>query len=100
MKILITGSAGFIGFFLAKALLAQGDSVVGIDNLNDYYDPVLKRSRLQDLEQFVQVQQASQRYTFIQMDMADRVGMVQLFEDHAFDAVVNLGAQAGGAVFD
>lgn len=46
------------------------------------------------------MQQASQRYTFIQMDMADRVGMVQLFEDHAFDAVVNLGAQAGGAVFD
>ena len=95
MKILITGSAGFIGFFLAKALLARGDSVVGIDNLNDYYDPVLKRARLQGLEQFAQAQQASQRYTFIQMDMADRAGMAQLFERHAFDAVVNLGAQAG-----
>ncbi|SKA89552.1 UDP-glucuronate 4-epimerase [Thiothrix eikelboomii] len=95
MKVLITGSAGFIGFFLAKALLARGDSVVGIDNLNDYYDPALKRARLQDLEQFVQAQQASQRYTFIPLDMADRAGMAQLFERHAFDAVVNLGAQAG-----
>lgn len=95
MKVLITGSAGFIGFFLAKALLARGDSVVGIDNLNDYYDPALKRARLQDLEQFAQAQQASQRYTFIPMDMADRAGMAQLFERHAFDAVVNLGAQAG-----
>lgn len=95
MKVLITGSAGFIGFFLAKALLARGDSVVGIDNLNDYYDPALKRARLQGLEQFAQAQQASQRYTFTRMDMADRVGMAQLFERHAFDAVVNLGAQAG-----
>lgn len=95
MKVLITGSAGFIGFFLAKALLARGDSVVGIDNLNDYYDPALKQARLQDLEQFAQVQQASQRYAFIPMDMADRAGMAQLFERHAFDAVVNLGAQAG-----
>ena len=95
MKVLITGSAGFIGFFLAKALLARGDSVVGIDNLNDYYDPALKRARLQDLEQFAQAQQASQRYAFIPLDMADRVGMAQLFERHAFDAVVNLGAQAG-----
>ncbi|WP_308872843.1 NAD-dependent epimerase [Thiothrix subterranea] len=95
MKVLITGSAGFIGFFLAKALLARGDSVVGIDNLNDYYDPALKRARLQDLEQFAQAQQASQRYAFIPLDMADRAGMAQLFERHAFDAVVNLGAQAG-----
>lgn len=95
MKILITGSAGFIGFFLAKALLARGDSVVGIDNLNDYYDPALKRARLQDLEQFAEQQQTSQRYAFIQMDMADRAGMAQLFERHVFDAVVNLGAQAG-----
>ena len=95
MKVLVTGSAGFIGFFLAKALLARGDSVVGIDNLNDYYDPALKRARLQDLEQFAQAQQASQRYAFIPLDMADRVGMAQLFERHAFDAVVNLGAQAG-----
>lgn len=75
MKVLITGSAGFIGFFLAKALLARGDSVVGIDNLNDYYDPALKRVRLQDLEQFAEKQQASQRYTFIPMDMVDRACM-------------------------
>lgn len=95
MKVLITGSAGFIGFFLAKALLARGDSVVGIDNLNDYYDPALKQARLQDLEQFAQAQQASQRYAFIPLDMADRAGMAQLFHEYAFDAVVNLGAQAG-----
>ena len=96
MNVLITGSAGFIGFFLAKALLARGDSVVGIDNLNDYYDPALKRARLQDLEQFAQAQQASQRYTLIPMDMADRVGMAQLFERHAFDAVVIWGRRRAG----
>lgn len=95
MKVLITGSAGFIGFFLAKALLARGDSIVGIDNLNDYYDPQLKRDRLQNLLAFAKAQQALERYTFIQMDMADRVGMAKLFQEYPFDAVVNLGAQAG-----
>ena len=95
MKVLVTGSAGFIGFFLTKALLARGDEVVGIDNLNDYYDPELKRARLKNLQQFAQAQHASQYYTFIQMDIANREGMAQLFHEYAFDAVVNLGAQAG-----
>ncbi len=95
MKVLITGSAGFIGFFLAKALLARGETVVGIDNLNDYYDPQLKRDRLANLDNFVKEHKAVSRYTFIKMDMADRDLMAQLFQEYAFDVVVNLGAQAG-----
>jgi UDP-glucuronate 4-epimerase len=95
MKVLITGSAGFIGFFLAQALLANGDEVVGIDNLNDYYDPALKRARLAELGRFVQAHRAEGCYTFVLLDMADREGMAQLFHEHGFDMVVNLGAQAG-----
>lgn len=95
MKVLITGSAGFIGFSLARALLSRGDSVVGIDNLNDYYDPQLKHDRLKNLTDFVQANQATKRYSFIQMDMADRSGMARLFNEHTFEAVINMGAQAG-----
>ena len=95
MHILITGGAGFIGFHLAKVLLARGDSVVGIDNLNDYYDPQLKRDRLENLEAFAQERNVSQNFRFIQLDLADREGMAQLFADNNFDVVVNLGAQAG-----
>lgn len=95
MSILITGSAGFIGFSLAKALLTRGETVVGIDNLNDYYDPQLKLDRLQNLKEFVEENQATSRYTFIKLDMADRDGMSRLFQEYTFDVVVNLGAQAG-----
>ncbi|OQX06975.1 MAG: protein CapI [Thiothrix lacustris] len=95
MKVLITGSAGFIGFFLAQALLARGDEVVGIDNLNDYYDPALKQARLAELSRFAQAHDALGRYTFVRLDMADREGMAHLFREHGFDMVVNLGAQAG-----
>ncbi|MGD9297594.1 MAG: NAD-dependent epimerase [Chromatiales bacterium] len=95
MHILITGGAGFIGFHLAKVLLARGDSVVGIDNLNDYYDPQLKRDRLENLKSFAQEQNVGQNLRFIQLDLADRKGMAQLFADNNFDVVVNLGAQAG-----
>ena len=87
-KILITGGAGFIGFFLSQKLLANGLEVVGIDNLNDYYDPALKQARLDQLR-------AEPQYSFINLDLADRTGMERLFAEQQFDAVVNLAAQAG-----
>ncbi len=86
-KILVTGAAGFIGSFLSGKLLGQGWEVVGIDNLNAYYDPDLKRARLQWLN--------LTRFTFLELDLADRQGMEQLFATHRFEAVVNLAAQAG-----
>jgi len=86
-KILVTGAAGFIGSFLSKKLLGQGCEVVGIDNLNDYYDPGLKRARLQWLNH--------PGFNFVELDLADRDGMAQLFAAHRFDAAVNLAAQAG-----
>lgn len=88
-KILVTGAAGFIGFCLAKRLLDDGiKAVVGVDNVNDYYDVNLKHSRLKILE-------AYPSFKFIKMDIADREGMKALFSDHSFDIVVNLAAQAG-----
>lgn len=87
-KILITGAAGFIGFHLGKRLLAEGRTVVGLDNLNDYYDPGLKRDRLAQLQQF-------SGFVHADLDLADRSAMPQLFEENNFDAVVNLAAQAG-----
>jgi len=87
-NILVTGAAGFIGFFLAKKLLAAGINVVGIDNLNDYYDPALKQARLDQLA-------PSDGFKFIKIDLADRQAMEDLFTGNQFDAVVNLAAQAG-----
>lgn len=86
-KILVTGAAGFIGFHLVQRLLQQGDQVVGIDNLNDYYDPQLKIDRLKEIE--------NSSFTFIKLDIADQLGMTELFGQQRFDAVVNLAAQAG-----
>ncbi len=88
MKILITGVAGFIGSQLAKKILNHDINVVGIDNLNDYYDVNLKKSRLQQLE-------ANSNFQFIKLDLADRKGMAELFNRHKFNQVVNLAAQAG-----
>lgn len=88
MKILVTGAAGFIGFHLSKRLLSRGDEVVGIDNLNDYYDVNLKLSRIKLIE-------TDDKFTFIKMDIADREAMEKLFAEHRFDRVVNLAAQAG-----
>ena len=88
MKILVTGVAGFIGMFVALRLLARGDRVVGIDNLNDYYDPALKADRLARLH-------GSTAFTFHKLDLADRDGMAALFAREHFDGVVHLGAQAG-----
>ncbi|HED17734.1 MAG TPA: NAD-dependent epimerase [Gammaproteobacteria bacterium] len=88
MKILVTGAAGFIGMHLSERLLERGDEVVGIDNLNDYYDVQLKYDRLKKLEGY-------DRFTFIKMEIADRDAMQTLFEEQAFDRVMNLAAQAG-----
>jgi UDP-glucuronate 4-epimerase len=88
MKTLITGTAGFIGHFLALRLLARGDTVVGVDNMNNYYDVTLKEARLAKLTPHA-------NFTFIKADIADRTAMTSLFTDHKFDVVVNLAAQAG-----
>ena len=88
MKVLVTGAAGFIGFHTSSRLLDRGDEVVGLDNLNDYYDVNLKLSRLALIEK-------KPGFTFSKIDLADRAAMEQLFEDNHFDAVINLAAQAG-----
>ncbi|MCY3810897.1 MAG: NAD-dependent epimerase [Gammaproteobacteria bacterium] len=88
MKVLVTGTAGFIGSFVAQALLARGDEVVGVDNLNDYYDPELKRARLRRLE-------AEARFRFEKADLADRRATQRLFEEAAAPRIVHLAAQAG-----
>ena len=86
--ILVTGAAGFIGFHLARRLLGDGHQVVGIDNLNDYYDPQLKRDRLAQIED-------EPGFTFEKLDLADRDATADLFTQHDFDRVVHLAAQAG-----
>jgi UDP-glucuronate 4-epimerase len=88
MKVLVTGAAGFIGFHTAAALLARGDEVVGLDNLNEYYDVNLKRARLAVLKQ-------QPAFRFVKRDLADRLGMAELFAHEKFERVVHLGAQAG-----
>ncbi len=88
MKILVTGVAGFIGMSVAKALLKRGDEVVGIDNLNDYYEVKLKHDRLKLIEGY-------DGFTFIKMDIADRDAMKTLFEQQKFQRVFNSAAQAG-----
>jgi UDP-glucuronate 4-epimerase len=86
--ILVTGAAGFIGFHVARELLAEGRPVVGLDNLNNYYDPALKQARLALLR-------ADGRFSFAQADLADRETMAALFARHGFAKVVHLAAQAG-----
>ena len=88
MKILVTGAAGFIGFHTSQILLARGDQVVGLDNLNDYYDVTLKEARLGILKR-------SPNFSFVKLDLADRPGMAELFAREKFDRVINLAAQAG-----
>ncbi|MFD1217362.1 MULTISPECIES: NAD-dependent epimerase [Microbulbifer] len=93
MKCLVTGSAGFIGYHVARALLARGDSVVGLDNVNDYYETSLKEDRLQELSRFANEQGAD--YTFLRGDIADRAFLDACFANHTFDRVIHLAAQAG-----
>ena len=86
--ILVTGAAGFIGFHIARQLLAEGRQVLGLDSLNNYYDPALKQSRLNLLRDHG-------RFSFVQMDLADRPSIGELFAKHRFATVIHLAAQAG-----
>lgn len=88
MKILVTGAAGFIGFHLSKRLLERGDQVVGLDNLNDYYDVNLKHARLKQLDNRL-------HFRFLKGDLVDRMLLNNLCSDEQFDVVINLAAQAG-----
>ena len=96
MNVLITGVAGFIGHHLALKLLERGDSVVGIDNLNDYYDVTLKENRLKRIEARInEGLPVSAKFKFFKLDMTDRSAVEALFARERFDVVVNLAAQAG-----
>ena len=86
--ILVTGAAGFIGFHIAHQLVAEGRDVIGLDNLNNHYDPALKLARLELLR-------ANSRFSFVQADLADRPLVASLFAKHRFAAVIHLAAQAG-----
>ncbi len=88
MTLLVTGAAGFIGFHVTKALLARGERVVGIDNLNDYYDVRLKHARLAQLK-------GHPNFEFLRLDLADRAGLADLFAQHKPRRVIHLAAQAG-----
>lgn len=91
MRILVTGVAGFIGFYLTKSLLERGDEIVGVDNLNNYYDIKLKHDRLNILFEH----EKSHNFKFIKLALEDREGIQNLFTENKFDAVVHLAAQAG-----
>ncbi len=91
MKVLVTGAAGFIGFHVSQYLINRGDQVVGLDNLNDYYDVSLKLARLAQLD----ANPNAELFRFVKLDLADTPGMEQLFKTEKFDRVVNLAAQAG-----
>ena len=102
MKVLVTGTAGFIGFHLAKKLLERGDEVVGLDNINDYYDVNLKYARLrelgiqqEDIQENQLIESIDSKHKFIKTDLANRETVEKLFETEQFDAVCNLAAQAG-----
>jgi UDP-glucuronate 4-epimerase len=88
MKHLVTGAAGFIGYHVSERLLERGDEVVGLDNLNDYYDPTLKRARLERLRRHP-------NFRFVELDISDREGMERLFTAERFPRVIHLAAQAG-----
>ncbi len=102
MKILVTGVAGFIGYHLAKKLIERGDEVVGLDNINDYYDVNLKYARLAELniqkkliEEDTKISSSNKNFSFIKADLSNEEVINKLFEEERFDAVCNLAAQAG-----
>ncbi|QZN97077.1 NAD-dependent epimerase [Symbiopectobacterium purcellii] len=88
MNVLITGSAGFIGFFLAKKLLSNNERILGVDNLNDYYDVSLKKARLVELDSY-------DNFKFLNINLCDKASLIKLFSESCFDCVINLAAQAG-----
>jgi UDP-glucuronate 4-epimerase len=87
-KVLVTGAAGFIGFHVARQLLANGSEVVGADSVNAYYDPKLKEARIELLKR-------DPKFSFVKHDLADRAASIALFEQHRFPIVIHLAAQAG-----
>lgn len=88
VRVLVTGAAGFIGFHVCQKLLARGDEILGLDNLSDYYDVILKKDRLAQLHE-------NSAFSFHQLDLADREAIPRLFAEHQFDGVIHLAAQAG-----
>ena len=104
-KILVTGAAGFIGYHLCEKLLTMGYGVIGLDNINDYYDVNLKYARLKELgidreassefQNYVRSTKWGDQFVFVRMNLEDRINLPQLFENYSFDSVINLGAQAG-----
>ncbi|MFT5812357.1 MAG: UDP-glucuronate 4-epimerase, partial [Psychroserpens sp.] len=97
MKYLVTGAVGFIGFHVTKRLCEQGHDVVGIDNLNDYYDVDLKLARLVELDKFTDsnAKNIDGNFRFIKLDLTEREGIARLFSNEKFDRVIHLAAQAG-----
>ncbi|HEY9135947.1 MAG TPA: NAD-dependent epimerase [Pseudomonadales bacterium] len=91
MKILVTGAAGFIGYHVTLQLLARGDEVVGLDNMNNYYDVSLKESRLNNIKN----SKNANAFTFLQADISDRIAIEEIFKKQKFNKVINLAAQAG-----
>lgn len=93
MPVLVTGAAGFIGYHTAKRLIERGDDVVGLDVVNDYYDPALKEARLAELDALAA--KATGSWTFVRENLADKAAVDRVFSDYGFDRVINLAAQAG-----
>ena len=87
MKVLVTGAAGFIGYFVSQKLLNLGHDVIGIDNLNNYYDINLKKNRLKQI--------SSKNFSFLEIDLCESKNIKALFKKYNFDYVINLAAQAG-----
>src|SRR5262249_28521885 len=93
VKVLVTGTAGFIGFHTAKRLIERGDDVVGYDSVNDYYDQAIKQARLAILDDTAAA--AAGRWAFIRADLADQLALNAAFAHHGFERVIHLAAQAG-----